>query len=160
MAVALASTDDLADVWRPLTAAEIGRVSNLLDKASALLRQNTPKSPSIDDRIALFESDPDDPMALDPVLVASVVATIVKRFVTNIDGAVSRSQAVDGYSESVSFALRGNDDVRGELIVTESDLKALRPFQGPSLPRSIRVNPWPGCETGPAVVGRIAVSYL
>lgn len=125
MAASLATTDDLADMWRPLNSDELTRASNLLSRASALLRQ---VAPHVDDRISRHNADPTDPMGLDPVLVATVVATIVKRFISNVEGVAS--QSVGGYS--VRYALRTEKTIRGELQVTQEDLDALRPY----LPKS------------------------
>lgn len=124
MAGALANAFDVADLWRPLTPAEQPRVASLIAKASALLRQ---KVPWVDERIARFAVNPDDPGGLDPVTVATVVATVVKRFLVNPDGATNTSETTGPYSRSQGFALRGDKDVRGELVITDSDIAALTP---------------------------------
>lgn len=123
MTAPLASVDDLADVWRPLTDAEVPRAENLIAKASALLRQATLRT--IDERIVLFATDPGDPRAVDPAAVATMVATVVKRFIDNIDGAVSKSETAGPYARQVSYALRGDTDIRGELAITAQDLAKL-----------------------------------
>jgi len=120
----LATTDDVSDLWRPLTSSEFDRVSRLIDKASALLRQ---RIPWIDDRVSRFNADPTDPAGLDPVTVATVTATIVKRYLVNQDGATNTSVSTGPYTISKGFALRGDKDIRGELVVTESDVAALTP---------------------------------
>jgi hypothetical protein len=125
MASPLATTDDVADLWRPLTSSDdVARVARLVVKASALLRQALP---GVDARIARFNTDPTDLGGLDPVLVANVVATICKRFLVNPDGATNTSETAGLFSHAKGFALRGDKDVRGELIVTESDIAALTP---------------------------------
>lgn len=146
MPTPLAIPDDLADMWRPLLDAEIPRAVSLINKASALLRQ---AQPHIDARIALYTSDPGNVAALDPTLAATVVATIVKRFIANVEGVAS--QTVGPYS--VAYALRAEKDVRGELQVTDNDLMALRPYQPKARIGSIKVKaslaPWPIGEYGP-----------
>lgn len=146
MTVALATPADLATMWRPLLPDETSRAADLLLRASALLRQAVP---SIDDRIAQWTSSDDVPVgALDPTLVATVVATIVKRFIANVEGVASES--IGPYS--VSYALRTEKDVRGELQVTANDLRALRPYQPKAALGSIRVHPsmapWPIGDLG------------
>jgi hypothetical protein len=135
----LATPDDVADVWRPLTADETTQVLNLITKVSAKLRQKAPFD--IDARIDLFSSDPADPTALDPVVVADVVATIVKRFIVNVDGVASSSEGMGPFSKSATFATfydKTGADVRGAIQVTESDIDQLRPavqFTAPSTAR-------------------------
>lgn len=137
---ALAVADDLEDMWRPLTDDEKPRIARLLVKASALLRQ---AAPHVDARVAQFYEDPTVVGALDPVTVATVVATIVKRFISNVEGVAS--ETVGPYH--VAYALRQEKDIRGELQITENDLKALRPYQPKAAIGSIRVRPalapWP-----------------
>ncbi len=124
MGISLAEPQDVADLWRPLTSDETQRVENLIGKASALLRQ---RLPWVDARMARFAVDATDEGGLDPLAVANVVAGIVKRFLVNPDGATNMSEASGPYSQSKGFALRGDKDVRGELIVTDSDVEALTP---------------------------------
>jgi hypothetical protein len=143
---ALAQPSDLEDMWRPLADSEMLRAVRLIQKASALLRQ---AQPHIDNRIALFSTDPTNVAALDPTIVATVVATIVKRFIANVEGVAS--QTVGPYS--VSYALRVEKDIRGELQVTENDLQALRAYKPTAAIGSIRVKPslapWPIGDYGP-----------
>jgi len=120
----LATPDDVADMWRPLTSDEEPRIQRLIDKASALLRQ---KVPWLDTRVARFLADPADLGGLDPMVVADVTATIVKRFVVNPDGSTNTSESVGPFTQSKGFALRGDKDVRGEMLVTETDLTKLSP---------------------------------
>jgi hypothetical protein len=121
-AAPLASPDDVADLWRPLTSTEVARITNLVVKASSLLRQRLPQ---VDARIARFKADPTDGGGLDPMAVATIVATVVKRFLVNPDGATNTSETQGPYSSSKGFALRGDKDIRGELIVLESDVASL-----------------------------------
>jgi hypothetical protein len=132
----LADLDDLADVWRdpqqPLDDPEVqARCERLLAVASAKLRQRAPYD--VDARIGLLSTDPADPAALDPQLVASVVANVVKRFLINPEGVVSQSDGVGPFPYSRNFvgmaARTGGQDERGQVIVTDDDLDQLRPAE-------------------------------
>lgn len=140
---ALATYLDLQDMWRPLADSEIDRASGLLIRATALLRQ---AAPSVDDRIAAWQANPADPRGLDPTVVATVVATIVKRFISNVEGVAS--QSVGGYS--VSYALRTEKSIRGELQVTKEDLEALFPNRKRARIGTIRIRP----ALAPRPIGR------
>lgn len=146
MASSLATAQDVEDVWRPLAPDEIDRVNRLCFKASALLRQRVPW---IDSRISRFAVNPSDEGGVDPVTAATVVATMVKRFLSNPDGASSVSETTGPYSRATSYALRGEKDVRGELLVTDADIEALAP---PSLRQTragtIRVRPLLAPQSG------------
>lgn len=133
-------------MWRPLQTAEIARAVRLLAKASSLLRQ---RSPYIDARMSRFAVDPTDQGGLDPVTVATVVATMVKRFLSNVEGIVTQTTGPYG----VSYAIRGEKDIRGALQVTAADLDALRPFQSRksrigSIKTSPSLAPWPHGRIG------------
>jgi len=114
--------NDVADIWRPLSADEQGQVFNLLVKAAAMLQQ---KSPYIKARMARFALDPTDLGGLDPVLVATVVATMVKRLLVNVDGVVQETAG----TVTAIWAIRGEIAVRGELHVTPGDLESLAPYR-------------------------------
>lgn len=131
---ALATVDDLEDMWRPLQPDEVDRASGLLLRASALLRQ---AAPHVDARITQFNDDPTNVQALDPLLVATVVATIVKRFISNVEGITNRTEG----PFSTSYALRGDKDIRGEMIVNAADLDKLKPYLPQRRIGSIRVRP-------------------
>lgn len=123
MSVNLCTSDDVADMWRPLIDdAERAKVDRLIGKASKMLRQ---KLPSVDTRIAAYATDQTDETGLDPDVVAAVVATVVKRFLSNPEGTTHISKTLGGASVSYGYALRGDTDVRGELIVLDSDLAKL-----------------------------------
>jgi hypothetical protein len=125
----LATPDDVVAVWRPLTTDdEWQQVETLITKASAKLRQACPFD--IDERIAQWAVDPTVTVALDPVVVADVVATVVKRFLVNVEGVASSSETVGPYSRSATFVNRYDktgSDVRGAIQITESDIDQLRP---------------------------------
>lgn len=148
----LADASDVEDLWRPLTTDETARVTRLILKASAMLRQ---RAPWVDDRIGLFEADQKNPAGLDPVTVASVVATIVKRFLSNVQGVVS--EGVGPYS--VTYAIRGEKDIRGEMYVSDGDLDRLKvPTTAVSRVATLkmrpRLAPWPDGDMGaPDVAG-------
>lgn len=136
----LAMPDDVADLWHPLSTDETVRVTRLIDKASAKLRQACPFD--IDERIALFTTAPTAPTALDPSIVADVVAQIVHRFLVNQDGVASGSSSEGPFSRSATFVNRYDktgSDVRGAIQVTESDIDQLRPAVPAPVPSSFRV---------------------
>jgi hypothetical protein len=158
-----ADPDDVADIWRPLTTDERVRVSNLIDKAAARLIQKCPFD--LDARIALFQADSTDPAALDPLIVADVVATVVKRFLVNPDGFASASEAAGPFSRSGTYVNRYDKtgtDVRGSLQVTEADIEQLRPAVPATVASSFRVGiPRPKIliPQGGRVVGRIPIGF-
>lgn len=153
MGTALADPSDVVDMWRPLTSAERDRVARLILKASSLLRQ---RMPSVDARIAAFLADPTDPQGLDEQSVATVVATIVKRFVSNTEGAASVTQSLGSASLTKSYAQRGVadklGDARGQLVVLDADLASLnastprRPFFGTATVSPRLAPPVRSCE--------------
>lgn len=145
----LATADDLSDALaRPLTEDEAVRADRWLMTASSLLRQATRQT--IDTRIGLFATAPTDPRAVDPVLAASVVATVVKRFVNNVSGATSTSHTAGPFAESVSYVLRGDKSgIRGEMVVTDDDLEKLAP-EVPAQVGSITVGASPALTRGMA----------
>lgn len=137
----LAQASDVADIWRPLSTDETTRVTRLLAKASAKLRQKCPFD--VDERIALFATDPDAEIALDPQIVADVVATVVKRFLVNPDGAASNSEGAGPYSRAATYVNRYDktgSDVRGAIQFTESDIDQLRPAVPAQVASSFRVH--------------------
>jgi hypothetical protein len=96
----LASIEDVTLMYTPLAGADqptLDQITGLIQKASAILRQ---RIPWVDDRIARFGIDPTDVGGLDPVLVADVVATMIKRFLVNQSGATNQSETVGPYSHS------------------------------------------------------------
>lgn len=136
----LADPSDVADVWRPLTADQEQKVARLIEKASSKLRHACPFD--IDARIAQFATDPTVPTALDPTVVADVVATIVKRFLVNVDGFASTSETVGPYGRSGTFVNRYDktgSDVRGAIQVIESDIDQLRPAVPAATPFAFKV---------------------
>lgn len=122
----LASVQDLTDIWRPLTTTDDeARLQRLLDKTEALLRQQLP---GLDARLGKFALDSLDPYGLDPIAVAQVIASVVKRFLVNPSGASSQTTG----PVSVSFVDRyagkdGSAAIKGTLSITASDLAELRP---------------------------------
>lgn len=124
MAVPLANPEDVAAIWRPVAAGEVARVTYLIALASAQLRARLPFD--VDARIALV---PPAPLALDPVLVAGVVARIVKRALVNPDGLQSSTRTVGPYSESRTF-VSGDVDASGDVSVTDADIADLMPRRG------------------------------
>lgn len=146
----LATFADVQDLLPTLSSADEARVSNLLVKASALLRQ---RIPWIDSRVSRFQADATDLGGVDPVTVATVVATIVKRYLVNPSGATNQSETIGPWSHSQGFALRGDKDVRGELIVTDSDIANLTPARKSksrlkTIKQKGRLAPWPYGDVG------------
>lgn len=150
MSEPLAVFADVQDLLPTLSSADETRVNNLLIKASALLRQ---RLPWIDSRITRFEADPTDLGGVDPVTAATVVATMVKRYLVNPSGATNQSETIGPYAHSQGFALRGDKDVRGELIVTDSDIANLTPAKKSksrlaTIKQKGRLAPWPYGDVG------------
>lgn len=112
-------------------------LEKLIVIASSRLRR---RAPWIDEKIALFAADPTDPNGLDPTLVASVIAAIIKRALTNPNGAMSETstETIGPYSETntLMFESRrsptGDDAPKGEITVLDSDIEALGDFSGPT----------------------------
>lgn len=124
MPAPLATNLDVTDLWRPLSDVEVVRVDRLCAKASALLRQ---AAPWVDARIARFAANPADLGGVSPESVATAVATMVKHFLVNPDGATNMSETTGPYSQSRGYALRGDKDPRGALAVTEAILDMIAP---------------------------------
>lgn len=145
----LATAQDVADIWRALSDAEAQQATNLLAKASALLRN---RLGNIDDRVALFATEPTDVAALDPQIVANVVAGMVKRVMVNPAGAVNNSVSVDGVSRSQSFVgsrFAQPDVGLGELTVSDSDVEKLTPRTKPKFVPDgfmVKTPPQPYCD--------------
>lgn len=89
MADAFAVTDNVANIWRPLTPAEEIVVATRLDQASAMIRAAVP---DIDSRIVSG--------TLDRAVVAGVAADMVRRVMINPTAVRQRSQSIDDYQES------------------------------------------------------------
>lgn len=90
---AFASSDDVADRWRPLSEDEQALVNVLIDDASTLLRA---RFPGIDDQIG---------STLDEGTVTIVVSNMVRRaLIAPLDGVSQETQTTGPYSHSTSFA--------------------------------------------------------
>jgi hypothetical protein len=144
-AVPLAQVEDVANVWRAIESAEVARVEYLIDVASAKLRARCPFD--LDARIGLFTAVPSDPLALDPVVVTNVVATIVKRVMVNPEGLASTTQTFGPFSESRTFAGRNESSASGDVEITAADLAELAPRRAPGPVRTLSIgltdNMWP-----------------
>lgn len=144
MGVPLVAQDDVeAVLLRPLTAEEQPYVTQLCTSASALLRN---QAPSVDNRIARFESDSTDPGGLDPATVALVLAGVIKRYIANPNGVVSESVG----PFSVSYALRGDKAPRGVIDIADEDMRILFPNRKRLRAGMIRTRP----ALAPRPVGR------
>jgi len=112
-----------AALLRPLTPNETASIEDLILQASSRLRT---KLPSVDDRIALWSTDPRPINALDPEVVKSVLAGVIKRYMANPEGAASKSRSAGPYSQTTSFASYGKAiGSEGKLRITDDDLADL-----------------------------------
>lgn len=141
----LAAPSDVKTLWRPLGPAlssdETTGITDLISQASANLRAVTPFD--IDDRIALYSTDPTDPTALNPQVVAGVVAERVKSYLNNPAGVASSSDAAGPFSHSSTWVNRYDktgSDVRGSLEFTDSDVDRIRPAVPAMIPSSFTVH--------------------
>lgn len=125
MTVPLADPNDVADLFRPLTAPELSTVGRLILVVSSRLRHAAPFD--IDARIALFATDPTNRLALDPVVVASVVATIIKRFMANPEGLTQLTQTTGPFSTTKSYTAKSEVVAIGQLNPTAADIAELFP---------------------------------
>ena len=151
----LAFQSDLETVLlRPLTPEETPHLLDMIEVASAKLRQACPFN--IDARIAVGDDSPYAPLALDRKIVANVVAGIVARYLGNPEGAVTKTdaQTVGPYSTSASRSFvnrydKTGSDVRGRIAITPADIDELRPATKTRVPQSIQLTPTRAME--PAV---------
>lgn len=122
----LVDSDDVETALvRPLTATEAKYIDGLMAQSEALLRTAWP---TIDDRVALWGEIPQDPSAIDPAAVRTVLAGVIKRYLVNVDGAATKSESAGPFAHTTSFASYGKNlsgGVQGVLIITPEDLKAL-----------------------------------
>lgn len=89
MGVPFATTDDVADRWRPLTPDEQNVAETLVSDASAIIRA---RFPGVDGQV-------------DPDVLRIVVAGMVKRaLVAPMDGVSQESESVGPINHSLSFA--------------------------------------------------------
>lgn len=141
MGTVYAAQSDVEAIWQPIPDTQSGQVDDLLAKASARLQQKCPFD--IDDRIERFEVDRTDPFGLDPLIVADVVAQIVKRVLVNPNGVVSTSETAGPFSRSLLFTSRYSrtDSAAGSLAVTDADVEQLRPAQPSFKPGTVRLEP-------------------
>lgn len=107
-----ANSTDVADRWRPLTAAEAAVADVLLADASGIVRSMVP---GVDERIA--------DGSLSAALVASTVVRAVLRVLRNPDGKVQ--EAVDDYSYR-----RADGVADGSLYISDADLALLSGLPG------------------------------
>jgi hypothetical protein len=128
-----------AALLRPLTVDEAAIIDGVIDLASTKLRG---KLPTVDDRIAAWSQSPRPATALDPELVAAVLAGVIKRALLNPKGLWSTSETDGDYSISETYpAARGGADVdnAGGITITDADLAELAPAVT-VLPATVRLN--------------------
>lgn len=136
----LAQPEDVATLWHPLSDAENVQVLALIVKASARLRQVCPFD--VDARMALFDQDRTNPLALNPDLVADLVATKVKNFLVNPDGLATTTDTTGPFSRSATYVNRYDKtgtDIRGSLQFTDADIDQIRPAVPFTAPSSFKV---------------------
>lgn len=136
----LAKPADVTDLLPPIGDYDTDRIERHILKASASLRQVAPFD--IDERIGLFLAAIDTPIALDPLLVATVVATIVKTFMINVEGVASRTDTEGPNSTSLTLVNRydkSGSDTRGRIQATDADVQQLRPAVPSEIASSFRV---------------------
>lgn len=113
--IVLASPDDVAARWRPLTAAEKASAEAYIADASAYLRT---QYPGIDSQITTG--------AVDAGVVTSVVANMVKRAMLGManGGAAQQSQTAGPYSVSMTYS-----NPSGNLYITAFEDQMIRGYQ-------------------------------
>jgi hypothetical protein len=139
--VSVTQTDVETALVRPLTSTEAQFVDGLCEQAIAKL---TAALPSIDARVAAYEADATTPAGINPALVTSVLATVVKRVLVNPQGAWSATQAVGPKSQSVTFGggrAGGAVDAPGALAITPGDIDEILGRSAFAVPGTIRTRP-------------------
>ncbi len=137
MANLVQDTDVEAALLRPLTDAESTYIAALIDQAEGLLRA---RIPDIDARIAARGTG--DPKAIDPAVVAAVLAQVIARFLRSPDGAISVSQTAGPYSTTRSLQANASP---GLLTITDADIAAILPATASIGARTIQARsrlPW------------------
>lgn len=107
----LASPDDVAAAWRPLSTEEMGVAETLIEQASAKLRVEVPNI----DSVAVEGS-------LKAQLAKTAIVNAVKRVLQNPDGWLSQSFGIDDYREENR---RDSALSTGALYIDPADLKGL-----------------------------------
>lgn len=111
-----ATLEDLAALWRPMTAAEQARASPLLEVVSASLDVEARKIGK--DLSALVAADPSLAIVAKSVTVDVVARTLMTS--TNQEPMTQFTQSAGGYSASGSFLVPG-----GGLFIKKSELARL-----------------------------------
>ena len=111
-----ATLEDLAALWRPMTAAEQARASPLLEVVSASLDVEARKVGK--DLSALVAADPSLVIVAKSVTVDVVARTLMTS--TNQEPMTQFTQSAGGYSASGSFLVPG-----GGLFIKKSELARL-----------------------------------
>lgn len=148
MVAALTTPADVeAALLRPLTTLEQSYIDTLIGQVSSLLRT---AAPSVDARIAEWSTDPTVAAGLDPTTVAAVLAGVVKRYLVNPSGVVSKSDTTGPFGHTEAYALRSDKDRRGALEITPEDIAVLFPTRKRLRAGTIRIRP----ALAPRPVGR------
>lgn len=144
MPVTVTSSDVETALVRPLTSTESQYVDGLCDQAITKLRSALR---SIDARVAAYEADKDAPNGIDPALVTTVLAHVVKRVLVNPQGAWSATQAIGPKSQSMTFSGDrsggAGTQAPGALAITPVDLEQIvGQHRGFVAPGTIRTSTW------------------
>jgi hypothetical protein len=140
----VSATDVEAAMLRPLTTAERQYLPVKLAQVTSLLRS---KRRTIDARVAQWFLDPRPDTAVDPVLVSSMLAEVIKRTMVNPRGLWSTTETDGDYSYSETYpGQRAGADAGtpGDLALTAADLAKIDAPAGPR--RSIRTSTLPYTE--------------
>jgi hypothetical protein len=114
MAIPFASSQDVADRWRPLTSAEATVADTLVADASALIRA---RFPGIDAQVASG--------GVDAQVLTAITANMVKRaLIAPADGITQQSEAMGPYSQSQTFA-----NPLGNVFLTAAEMTLILGYQ-------------------------------
>lgn len=109
MAAPLASSDDVADLWRPLSVAETAKANILIAQASALLRR------AVSGLDTLVSSG-----AVDATLVTMVVTNAVLRVMQNPAGVTQQTAGPEAASWTGARAA-------GKVVITADEIATILP---------------------------------
>lgn len=132
---ALVTQDDVETALvRPLTSSEQNFITPLCNTASVQLRALLP---SVDARIADYNTDPSTPDAINPALVSSVLGTVIAQAFRNPEGLTSLAKTTGPYSVQKSYGATDSNPVG--VNVTVADVARIVPTSNYVSPRTIRL---------------------
>jgi len=134
--VLVTDSDVEGALLRPLTEDERAFIDQACERATVILRS---RMRNVDARIAAYLADPTSPTGVDPAMVAIVLGDVVKRAMSNPDGAasVTTSQGMGPFSTSATRAYGRPAGAFDGMDVTDADLARLT-RRGGQRPRSIQ----------------------